>query len=171
MNTPHPQQDFIDELLARQPIQPTDGFTDQVMAKIVAEKTLDADIDSFLAGQPVEPHAGLTERTLAALEAAAPARSRSMPNWGLLLGGMAAALVAGTLAFVAFFEQSEHLAPLQNAEGIIANAASQPEQAEWALLPDEAGDWEELLLMEAALAEAAPITERENWQTLAMLAN
>lgn len=111
-DNPH---DPLDELLGKRPIQPSPGFTDKTLDRIKAEgdgvlseAEFDRRLDAWLAAKPVTPGESFTGQVIAAATTAKidPETDKvvGFPSWVVTLGGLAAALVIGALAFFALFQ-------------------------------------------------------------------
>ncbi len=114
MNADNTPSDSLDKRLASQPVTPKADFTERTLMRIREEvdapMDTDAQLESWLEAQPVSPSVDFTQHTLEAIRQSAPEQSDrrllGMPVWALTLGGMAAALAIGALAFQALFQHA-----------------------------------------------------------------
>ncbi|WOO42233.1 hypothetical protein [Rubellicoccus peritrichatus] len=201
MNPSHNQPDPLDKLLSGQPIQPRKDFCEDTLGKIYAasdeSEALDDALDTFLAESPIQPSADFADRTMASIgQEKGEDKVVGFPVWAVTLGGMAATLFVGMIAFGAMIFYSGGKQPTKTLaqQTAIVEAAS---QAQPEILPQtktivpeatmvasntnavkvpvitepDLSEWEDLLLMEAALVDLDDMTDNQHWQTLAMLAN
>lgn len=193
MNPSQNQPDPLDRLLSGQPIQPRNDFCEDTLGKIYAasdeDEALDDALDTFLAQSPIQPSLDFTDRTLASIKKENESKVVGFPTWAVTLGGMAATLFVGMVAFAAMMFYSggkQATKTLAQQTAIVEAAQNQaPEPADVSEVtmvasstttPDvitepDMSAWEDLLMMEAALVDLDDMTENQNWQTLAMLAN
>ncbi|MEM9227927.1 MAG: hypothetical protein AAGA45_08150, partial [Verrucomicrobiota bacterium] len=105
-----PDDQQLDALLSGQPISPREGFTERTLARIQEEADkpatdLDQELDNLLAAQPLQPQ--LSESVLQRVqepEEIPGGRILGLPSWVATVGGMAAALAIGAMAFIALFQ-------------------------------------------------------------------
>lgn len=178
MNTDKEPQDIVDALLSKHPVEPSAGFTGRTLQRINASDG-EAHLEAMLSARPVEAGEDFTRRVMAAIEAEQGGRVMGLPTWAVLLGGMAAALVAGVIAFAAMFRHGWEVGPrepvaIEQPTPVMVAVNPPPlavepiEIIEMAPTAAELQAWEDLLMMEAALEEVAA-ADTETWQTLAML--
>ncbi|MEM8550407.1 MAG: hypothetical protein AAGF10_06415 [Verrucomicrobiota bacterium] len=110
MNSDDTNDQQLDALLSGQTVSPRERFTERTLARIRedADKPaagLDQELDALLEAQPLEPQ--LTESVLQAAkhpEEAPSGRILGLPSWVATVGGMAAAVAIGAMAFIALFQ-------------------------------------------------------------------
>lgn len=109
--------DPLDELLAKQPVQPSDDFADRTLARLREEdaaqsheSALEEDLDALLGAQPVKPAADFADRVIAQLEpqgdASEPEQDKvvGFPSWVIAMGSIAALMVLGMFSFITLFD-------------------------------------------------------------------
>jgi len=112
MNADKQPSDALDKLLASQPVQPNEDFTERTLARIRQEVDSpmdpEAQLETWLTQMPVTPSEDFTQRTLEAVRESTQEqperRILGMPVWVATLGGMAAALAIGAMAFITLFQ-------------------------------------------------------------------
>ncbi|MGE9294878.1 MAG: hypothetical protein ACQKBV_01110 [Puniceicoccales bacterium] len=193
-------QDPLDELFAAVPQAPRKGFADRTLARLeregqgLGEDGLDAEIDSMLAAQEVVASEGFASRVITALdmpeaevnEADSSDKVVGFPSWVVAMGGIAALMVLGMFSFIYLFqfaadqksardqrfaEQSPPAVQVVAPEADTAMLAAAP--ALDVALPEEAEvlDYESVLAMDDALADAMLLADSETLSALQAFMN
>ncbi len=187
MNDEFDNNDPLDALLAARPVEPSRDFADRVLARMRDDDVMDTALDEHLSAQPLVASPEFTDQVMSAIEAESSHKVLGFPSWVVALGSIAALLVAGMLAFVMLFQKGASDAQQRISQGITAVEPAPVEVAAIEIVPEPAtsaiaevpatatlagmSEWEELLVMQDALADIADLSDQSDWQTVALLAN
>lgn len=117
---PQPPHDPLDELLAAQPVKPSPGFAERILARLqkAEDEELDSafpddELDAMLQDQPIRPSADFADRVMAQLEPAVGIHESEedkvvgFPSWVIAMGSIAALMVLGMFSFITLFNYAE----------------------------------------------------------------